>query len=380
MFRNLQIRFLMVILMMALGANVSRAAVTTVPCDNPNFGLSPYTWKCTGVNADARAEATFPGAYLKTIVKGTSTIGLVIDGTVNVGCPTSSMPVIEYSIDDGPFTITQLTQTGALYTLPIANGLEATASHKLELYFRAASLAQRWTASMPHLRIAGISVDEGGTLAPYPMRPKRAIGYGDSVTEGFAVDSQCVAGPNWMSSSNARCTWLHFVCGALDCEYGQFGSCGQGMVNTKIDLPPLSQTWDRYDPATSRLRDGRLLPEPDYVFNNMCNNDHANVTSAYIEWVKAMRAACPHARIFCVVPASGYHRGEIQAVVTALNKAGDAKVYFIDIPLMNTLVPNVGKGASQGSYDGGHPNMYGQAVFGAGVAVKVEEILSKEQQ
>jgi len=370
---------LVLVLVLVFGTIASSAAVTTVPCDNPNFGLAPYVWKSTGANGDARAEATFPGAYLKTIVKGTSTIGLVIDGTANNGCPTSSMPVIEYSIDDGPFTIVPLTQTGTLYTLPIANGLDATASHKFELYFRAASLEQRWTASIPNLRIAGISADEGGTLARYAMRPKKAIGFGDSVTEGFAVDSKCVAGPNWMSSSNARGTWFHFVCGALDCEYGQLGSCGQGMVNTAINLPPLSQTWDHYDPATSRLRNGRLLPEPDYVFNNMCNNDHAVTTSAYIAWVKAVRAACPHARIFCIVPASGYHRSEIQAVVTALNQAGDAKVYFIDIPLMNTLAPNAGK-ETQGSYDGGHPAMYGQAVFGVGVAVKVQEILSKEQQ
>jgi len=212
---------LVLVLVLVFGTIASSAAVTTVPCDNPNFGLAPYVWKSTGANGDARAEATFPGAYLKTIVKGTSTIGLVIDGTANNGCPTSSMPVIEYSIDDGPFTIVPLTQTGTLYTLPIANGLDATASHKFELYFRAASLEQRWTASIPNLRIAGISADEGGTLARYAMRPKKAIGFGDSVTEGFAVDSKCVAGPNWMSSSNARGTWFHFVCGALDCEYGQ---------------------------------------------------------------------------------------------------------------------------------------------------------------
>jgi lysophospholipase L1-like esterase len=127
------------------------------------------------------------------------------------------------------------------------------------------------------------------------------------------------------------------------------------------------------------LRNGRLLPEPDYVFNNMCNNDHAIVTSAYIAWVEAMRVACPNARIFCIVPASAYHRSEIEAVVTALNQSGDARVYLIDVPLMNTLAPNAGK-ATQGSYDGGHPNLYGQAVFGAAVVVKVQEILSKERQ
>jgi len=360
---------------MALGASVSCAAMKTVPCDNPNFKLSPYTWKNTGAKVDARAEATFPGAYVKTIVKGTSTIGLVIDGTANNGCPTSAMPVIEYSVDDGPFTVTQLTQTGAVYTLPIADGLDATATHKLELYFRAASLSQRWTASMLHLRIAGISVDEGGTLAPYPMCAKKAIGFGDSITEGVGVDglftSWQILGPN-----NARCTWFPFVCSALGCEYGQIGSGGEGLV-TELEVPGLITAWDHYDSKTSRLSNGRLLPEPDYVFCCHGTNDHVDITTAYTEWLSTVRKACPNATFFCLVPPSEVHRSEILAAVNARNRAGDAKVYLIDVPLMNTLAPNAGR-PTKGSYDGGHPNMYGQAVFGTGVAVKVQEILSKK--
>jgi len=342
------------------------------------LGLSPYAWKCSGTGATLRAEATFPGAYLKTIVNGTSTIGLVIDGTANNECPPKNMPTIEYSVDGGPFTRVQLTQTGTVYTLPLANGLNADASHKLELNFRAASLEKRWHASVPNLRIGGISLDDGGTLSRYEMRPKRAIIFGDSVTEGFNVDCQAADGPDWMKCSNAR-TWGHFVSCALDCEYGQLGSSGQGMVNTEINLPPLPETWDRYDgySAISRLTDGLLLPEPDYVFNNMGNNDHADVTSPLVAWAEVVRAACPHSRIFCVVPGSGYHRSEVQAAVAALNQAGDAKVHLIDIPLMNKLVPNVGL-PTQGSYDGGHPTMYGQAVFGAGVALEVQKILSTD--
>jgi hypothetical protein len=67
------------------------------------------------------------------------------------------------------------------------------------------------------------------------------------------------------------------------------------LVNKKINLPPMIETWNLYDgySGISRLTDGRLLPEPDYVFNNMGNNDHAELTSAYVAWVKAMRVAFP---------------------------------------------------------------------------------------
>jgi hypothetical protein len=55
-------------------------------------------------------------------------------------------------------------------------------------------------------------------------------------------------------------TWFPLVCGGLNCEYGQLGTGGQGMVRP-IEIPPLPQTWDRFDATTSRLTDGLLLPE-----------------------------------------------------------------------------------------------------------------------
>ena len=368
----------MLLLVALVGTSASCAAATAVPCDHPNFGLSPYTWKITGSGASARAEATFPGAYFKTVVQGTASIGVVIDGTGNTGCPVPSMPWVEYSIDDGPFTGTALTQTGAVYTLPVAAGLNATASHKLEFYFRAADLGQnRWTAATAHLRLAGIAMDTAGTLAAYPMRPRKAIGYGDSITEGVGVDSKFtsweILGPN-----NARCAWFGFVCAALNCEYGQIGSGGQGLV-TAYNVPGCVTAWDHYDSTASRLIDGRLVPEPDYLFCAHGNNDHVDLTSAYTGWLSTVRKACPNTRIFCVVPPAGIHRSEIAAAVSARNQAGDAKVYGIDIPLMTAMAPNTGK-ATQGSYDGGHPALYGQAVFGACVTAKVQEILSKERQ
>jgi len=360
-------------------ATAASAATNTVPCDNPNFGLSPYTWKCTGTGGDARAEAAMPGAYFKTIIKGTTTVALAIDGTANDGCPPPSMPVVEYSVDDGPFTVTPLTQTGAVYDLPLASNLDAAAPHRVEVYFRAADLCQnRWTSSMAHLRIAGVSVDEGGVLEAYPTRPKRAMGFGDSITEGVGVDGLFTS---WqlLGVNNARGSWFPFVCAALDCEYGQFGSGGQGMVKV-LQMPGLPQTWDRYDAETSRLKDGLLLPEPDYVFCNMGTNDLGgiDITNAYTEWLTAVRKACPHTKVFCVVPPSGEHRSEIQAAVTVRNKAGDTAVHFIDIPALNSTI-TVHPKPTQLTYDGVHPSVQGEGLFGACIAVKAQQILSKAE-
>ncbi|MHB9037503.1 MAG: SGNH/GDSL hydrolase family protein [Armatimonadota bacterium] len=332
---------LLLCLMMVLGLAASLGAATTYYCDNANIKLSPYTWKCSGSGVNARAEAAMPGAYFKTVVKGTTTIGIVIDGTANSGCPASSMPVIEFSIDDGLFQVMQLTQTGSVYTLDITprGGYSSTVSHKLEVHFRAADATQnRWTTSTAHLRLVGIKLDTAGYLLSYALRSKKAICFGDSITEGVGVESLFTSWQT-LSSNNARGSWFPFICCAMDCEYGTLGSNGLAMVSESI-LPPLPSIWDHYDANTSRLQSGLLLPEPDYVFCCVGSNDPigSDITNAYFGWINAVRGACPHTRVFCVVPPSGVHRGEIQAAVRACNQEGDAGVYLIDTPFMNDAI------------------------------------------
>src|ERR1035441_3836124 len=48
----------MLVLAMVFGTAAARAAVATLPCDNPNFGLSPYVWKSTGTGAEADRKRT----------------------------------------------------------------------------------------------------------------------------------------------------------------------------------------------------------------------------------------------------------------------------------------------------------------------------------
>ena len=174
----------------------------------------------------ARAEAIMPGAYLKAVFQGSKTIGLIVDGTANRGCPATSMPVVEFSVDDGPFKIVPLTKTDELYTLPLADGLDGGTQHRLDLHFRAADLTKdRWRSSISRLRIGGIALDAGGALVPCPARPTRAIGFGDSITEGVGADGLFTS---WQSLgvNNARASWFPIVCAALNCDYGQLGSGG----------------------------------------------------------------------------------------------------------------------------------------------------------
>jgi lysophospholipase L1-like esterase len=242
----------------------------------------------------------------------------------------------------------------------------------------------RWQASTVHLRLAGFELDDGGSLLNCPIKTKKAIGFGDSITEGVANEG---SGPYYsnLMSNNARATWLPLVCNALDCEYGQLGTGGQGMVKP-IEIPPLPQTWDHYDEKTSRLTDGLLTPEPDYIFCAMGTNDHRVIRGEiemlpigeqYVQWLADVRKACPHAKIFCIVPPLGWHDKEIIEAVAARNKAGDANVHLIDTAPLKSYFSV--KNPTQLAPDGVHPSVFGNAMLGAFIAAETQKILSREK-
>ncbi len=353
-------------------------ASVVISVDRADLQLAPYVWKRSGKDGSARASAAMPGAYLKAAFLGSTAIGLVVDGAINRGCPAASMPVIEFSVDDGPFKVVPLVNTEGPYTLAMASGLEAAATHRVDVFLRASDLTQkRWESPMAHLCLVGIALDEGALPVPRLARPKRAIAFGDSITEGVGVDGLFTSWQK-LSVNNARETWFPIVCAALDCEYGQLGSGGLGMTR-QLNMPPLRQIWDHHDPATSRLTGGLLLPEPDYVFCSLGTNDYEkDITADYTAWLADVRRACPHALVFCIVPPLGVHKAEIAAAVKQRNIAGDTQVRLID-PARLAPGFRAGKGPTNLAFDGVHPSGYGHALLGALIAVEAQKATSGEK-
>lgn len=330
----------------------------TISADDARLLFAPYVWKRSGAGATAHAEATIPGAYLRATFTGTKRLALLVDGAINAGCPPESRPVLEYSLDHGEFKILHLNDTNGVYELPLAEGLDSAAPHQLEITFRAADLtAQRWTSAKTHLAIAGLRGDAGMELRDTPRRPRNAIAYGDSITEGVGGDGLFTSWQK-LDVNNARATWFPLVAAALDCEFGQLGSGGHGIARS-LELPPLGKAWDRYDASHSRLVDGRLTPEPDYVFCALGTNDFdLNIREPYRDWLVAARTACPTARFFCIVPPLGVHREEIAATVADRHGTGDSRVHLIDTDkLQNSFTPQLPTALA---YDGVHPTVYGQ--------------------
>jgi hypothetical protein len=356
-----------------------------IPIDDAGVLLAPYVWKRSGAGATARIEATMPGAYLRADFRGSRTVRLAVDGTANLGCPETSLPLIDHSIDGGPFRSSRLRATDGIYSLPLADALEAAVEHRLEVHFRSAHLGpDRWSSSKVHLRLTGLELEAGGSLLPRPRASQRnAIGFGDSITEGVCSEGPCPYYSD-LSMNNARVTWFPLVCGALDCEYGQLGTGGQGMVR-RLEMPPLPETWDHYDASASRLVGGRLDPEPDFIFCAMGTNDHQGdgdgrtmlpIAGEYLRWLATVRGACPNARIFCLVPPLGWHAEAIAGAVSARNEAGDRRVHLIDMVQLRSSFSV--KGATPLAADGVHPSVLGNAILAARIAVEVQKVLDRE--
>lgn len=362
----------------------------TYGISDPHILLAPYVWKCTGEGSLARAEATMPGAYLRVLCGNTANISLLLDGSANVGETKSAPPIIDCSVDGAPFKSFRMSLTGEVYAIELAQGLNPAITHRVEVVFRSAPLGGRWDTSKGHLRLAGVQLSPGGTLLQSPRRVGNAIAFGDSITEGVLAEG---LGPFYvdLTLNNAGVTWVPVACSALQVEYGQLGTGGQGMVKP-IEIPPLPMTWDRYDAFASRLTAGRLTPEPDYVFCLMGTNDFIvvkpglwrllDITDEYSKWLAAVRLACPHAAIFCITPPLGVHSSEISAAVRKREKAGDLRVFLIDTAPLRDGFLQLAQGPDPGTYthvdgatvlavDGVHPSVYGNAILGSFIAAKI---------
>jgi hypothetical protein len=111
--------------------------------------------------------------------------------------------------------------------------------------------------------------------------------------------------------------------------------------------------------------------------NDFTGDVHAlngiDITAAYSGWLAAVRAACPHATIFCVTPPLGWHVDEITAAVQAQNMTGDKCVHVIDTTPLRAAFGL--QGATQLAYDGVHPTIYGNALLAGLIIVQAQQIL-----
>jgi lysophospholipase L1-like esterase len=313
-------------------------AALLIPILHPSIFLSPY-------NTTEKGEWIYAGAYLKTQFTGTSA-RLHIDTKSNQGAP----PKFRWSIDGQPLQTAQATET-----LELANHLP-NKTHSLTLYLAASDANyDRWNTPTQIIRLQSIELDDGATVKPpKAIAKKRAIFYGDSITEGAwnlgnsfkVVDKKYV---DWVQNSDATQAWPFYLAEKMKVEYGACGSGGMGWLKTShSQIPALPESWRFHYKGHPR----NFKRNPDYVILNMGTNDGAKDTSKVVTtWLAEVHKQFPKATIVLIIPFGQQNKTSLLAAAKA-----SPKVKVIDLgPAYADGIEKYGT-PNPNSHDGLHPN------------------------
>lgn len=360
---------------------VSPPVVATV--SDEAFYFSPYNTYSDGTgrllanNVHEKSTYAFwvnPGSYFKTMFTGTSAL-LDIEMT---GSPNGQPTKMRWSIDGAPFITLQL--AAGRKSIQLATGLESGIHSVLFVLSASDANLNRWSESVEGIKIYGITLDPGSSLrspaSSVALRPKKIIFFGDSITEGAWVlgnSDRRVSGryADWVIYSDALLAWPRAVAAALNAEYGTCAFGGTGWIKAaKPFVPSLSESWDFYFDDHTRLVDGKLLPNPDYVIVNMGTNDGNRSTSAAIEsWLRQIRHAVNRkVPIVVIVPFGQMDRDMITA---AFSKIHDRHLHKIDLGSQWAYGLSHYGHSSFRSFDGLHPNASVTAEYAAAIAAAI---------
>ncbi len=416
---------------------ISARDTTHVPVLDANWYFSDYNWISDSPTAVPRMLTANPGAYFKLGFNGTS-FALAVNTSV-VGTRTVKL---SFNVDDGPWQFVTLQSTpagSALTTLQLAKGLTLPQMHFARTHhdiivalYASQEQHGRWNGvkdggSASYLVVNGAEIDADASTFPPVLLPKRALVYGDSITEGtnaqlfdFSTnkcDSQTRAG---LDAAAATKSWCFGFAQAMHAEvsncafaaqgYSTFNSLNYGGVPPLLTLgASISSAWDKVDAAHSRLPLLRKRP-PDFVISAEGFNDqvcspgwgekynctNAGLTGAVAEWLKHMRqATAASTQIFVLVPFGGelrtknLTRNSIRAGFNAYQEMkGDSMAHLIDLypfakrGLMGASSPKDPSSSGQPtgptaeSCDGTHPLAQRHAELGAMAAAAAAAAMS----
>jgi len=224
------------------------------------------------------------------------------------------------------------------------------------------------------LRVVGLEVDSFGSLVAPSVRRKNAIWFGDSITEGVAIDGN-------EKAPRPHLSYAKYVSEYLRVEYGMCAFSGQSWMKSWNDIPPLPGTYQLYFDNHSRLSAGKLVPTPDYVFCNMGTNDDVDNGTPGLKpippgvvanWIVGVRSAVgTRCWIYIIVPFNGCNADKITEGVKAYVAASqtDRKVSILD------LGPNAVRFTKEPEFSSyaPHPNAEGHKALAKGMIAALRQ-------
>jgi hypothetical protein len=359
-------------------------ASQSVEVGNSNWTFSPYNWLTPGTS---EAVTNQPGAYLALSFSGSSQAVLNLETAgIPAGGGVTSM-VVQWSIDGVISPARTLTLNDTQLTL--ATGLDIGA-HTVRFWLVSSDYHQdRWTAAtaLPggsrvpaqSLRITGLDLDAGAKLLPPEKVAKRIIFFGDSITDGDAMEP----------AGNAGQTYAVVCAHALGADYGIVGNPGQGWtcnIAPTSGVPHFPDAFSQFYQQGPRLPLPAGTPAPDYVVLNIGTNDAIFgatddvVTGLVLAWLVQTRGYLPTSHIFVVVPFGGFFASALASATTQYQSThpSDTAVTCIDLgPTAQKGIMAQIPGGTPQSFDGIHPNRVTHRVLGFQLAAAIKVALGQ---
>lgn len=355
----------------------ANAGATLVAVDNAAIYWSPYNWDTLAVGdfgvTTKSMQTSACGAYLKTRVTGTTQLLLNIDTSPLSGFSGANMPLVMWSIGNGPAQTAQLTSGATSLTLSSSLSTGTAYDVQVWLFGSVEGAGSRWGSAgvSPSnvLRVTGLTVDAGSTLSSHSMiQAKRGVFFADSIGEGTRA-----AGTTTQPADHGRSSpW--FLAAALGCEMGIVGYGAQGWQSAgNGGVPALPSAFLLHSAGRSRSISG-----VDFVF--VMEGFNGTTPQATVQsWIASARAAAgANAWIFVVNQPGGVGAAACTAAVNAYKAAnpGDTRVASIDysdtIATVEYSGPISTSTPSYGSIDKCHPLERSNGLLGAAIARKAQ--------
>jgi len=303
----------MAVLAIAVSPAFAAENLQRISGGDPHLLASPQNWHV----ADGAMETVWPGSYVRLRFNGTE-LEIGVDTT-----DLTALPTVFYQVDAGePVNVRLAAEQKAIRIEKLPAG-----DHELMLIYQAKANCRQdntW-GDAQKLRLTHFQAGGGsGILEPPAARPKRAIIYGDSITEGLAVGAPVIG-------NAAQWSYANHLMNALDAEFDQAGIGGGGWgVNGVGGFPPLPAHWNLKKPAVPRD-----VSVYDYICTNHGYNDGsaADRTDTVAKWLADVRTVNARAAIFLIVPFSGRQRQSITSGAAKYQRANpaDNRVFVIDL-------------------------------------------------
>jgi GDSL-like lipase/acylhydrolase family protein/carbohydrate esterase-like protein len=347
--------------------------------NDPNWFCSPGNWHIRG---SEYARTNSPGAYCKFRFSGTGLeLAVSLDEFEATSPSADEYPYLKWKIDAGPFMEVRLGASTAAVAL--ARGLPP-GDHTVEVYLESIRRnIDRWNTPSASIDFTSVTVRGGHLIEPAP-RTQRWLAFGDSRTEGINVD-----GSSYSNADQAAArSWAIQVAEALDAEIGVVGWVSQGWNHPSTPASNVGAYHNGVANTWSELWNGqaRSFSGIDAVLVNHGFNDGASTDeqlAGYLEnFLSSLRAACPDAAIYLVVPfgSSNMDRRAVydSAVTSYRAVSGDSRVWVISINGKNpTLDEDLDGDLTYGhtyTTDSIHPNQAGHDAIAALVITEITNL------